>query len=219
MAHNFVETSIQTEGNDKLHTFLCQHEDQLKTVDKIYELLHENDIDYDELMTYKEIDLRDTLHEIGAKKIVISRMYNLLRTIKTSVIYTQENTVSTKVVQVLVSTEEQSALSNIDKKSAKISELVNHITNAVNNLNENNIKNKNIIETNFRQIVQNVNERKKELILELDNAMNAKKEILLKQKNELTMYQNELNECNNISQKMIKDISLDSQKKKNENIN
>eukprot|EP01084_Bolivina_argentea_P120554 213712_1 len=44
--------------------------------------------------------------------------------------------------------------------------------------------------------------------------MNAKKEILLKQKNELTMYQNELNECNNISQKMIKDISLDSQKRK-----
>eukprot|EP01084_Bolivina_argentea_P308213 532870_1 len=205
MAHNFVETSVQTEGSDKLHTFLGQHEDRLKNVDNIYELLHKNDIDYDELMRYEEKDLRDTLHEIGMKKIVIGRIYNLLRTIKNSSIYKEQNTVSTKVVRVLVSAEEQYALSNIDKKIAKISELIQSIKSAMDNLNENNVKNKKIVETNFSQIVENVilcvNARKQELLLELDKTMSVKKEILLKQMNEFMTYQNELNKCSDVSQK------------------
>eukprot|EP01084_Bolivina_argentea_P217541 369301_1 len=215
MATFNVDTSFQTEGSDKLREFLISN-NKLKNVDSIYQKLIVKDIDYDELMQFGETDFRETMNELNIEKIQISRLFNALRIHKESRIYKQENVNLNNIKSqiVILSSEENKALSNMNDKCVQISETVSHITNKVNLLEGNTVKTQNIINQNFDHILKAVNDRRNELLLELNEKTNIEKEKLLREKDKLKLYQNEMNECNEKVQKLLKDSGLNNQNKK-----
>ena len=59
MASGVIQTNHgQQEGGDQIRTILVQNQNKLKkAVDPIYELLYDEDIDYEELKEFGESDL------------------------------------------------------------------------------------------------------------------------------------------------------------------
>eukprot|EP01084_Bolivina_argentea_P221435 375056_1 len=204
---NPTDTSTEEcEGNDKLKEFLVTHVNKLKKVENIYQKLHENEIDYNELMEYNEQDLRDTLNEIEMKKINSGRIINLLRVTHESRIYKEKNNTTIKVI--VLSEEEQNALLSVEKHESKISEVTAVITNKIKTLDVNLKEYHQIINDNFAEIIQKANERKKQLLTDLNQRVNDNKSILLNQIDVFSRFQNELKQFHKQSEKLIHNDSM-----------
>eukprot|EP01084_Bolivina_argentea_P010773 20075_1 len=199
-----LDTSMQAEGSDVLQQFLLKHKNKLKNIEPIYNILHENDIDYGELMDYKESYLVETLNEIGMKKINIGRLINVLRKFECSTIFQEAN----KKTVVVLSNNEDKALTQLNKQSIMVSEFITNIKDEINSLNETYKKCEKQINATFDGMVEAINNRRKQLLKTIKNVTNDKSDKLNKQLNDLNIYKNALNESNIESQKLINDTNI-----------
>eukprot|EP01084_Bolivina_argentea_P064236 117193_1 len=171
MAHNFVQTSIQTEGSSELKDFLLKYDNKLKNVDEIYTKLSSNGVEYSDVMEFTETDFREVMKDINMKKIQISRLFNVLKYCKESQICKEQNIVKPKVIRevirVILSREEEQCFSNIDQKQKQIMDIIKNIKIKLNNCDENNKKNQEIINENFDIIFKVLNQRKNKLLSNL----------------------------------------------------
>eukprot|EP01084_Bolivina_argentea_P011986 22453_1 len=101
---------------DSMHKFLFNHQKQLKkSTDAIYEVLKQNEIEYDELLRYSSIDLRGILEESKLSKLHIGRLINLLRVIPESQIHKE-----TKTNIIILSPKEQEVIKHFSSQKAEI---------------------------------------------------------------------------------------------------
>eukprot|EP01084_Bolivina_argentea_P039186 72440_1 len=118
-------------GCDTLATFLFDHKTILKkSVNPIYNILQDIDIDYHELLRFSTTDVRDILTEYKLTKLHIGRLINLLRTMPQSQIYKESN-------KIILTKEEEIIIESLNTQNISINSEINHINNKLNKLKQN----------------------------------------------------------------------------------
>eukprot|EP01084_Bolivina_argentea_P285396 489400_1 len=210
-----IHTITDEEGIDELKQFLLSNKNKLKNaVDPIYQLLTDEDIDYEELMEYAEVDLRSILTEnanIKLKSTQIGRLINVLRNTAESTIHKQSK--KEKIVIVL-SDQENNALNNIKHKIEQITKHKETVTDTINILNNNKINCKKQIDQQITYMIQMLQKRQKELVIQLDTIVKDKTTKLTKQLINLQNDESKMNECYNKCKAMVENTTLDSSTRK-----
>eukprot|EP01084_Bolivina_argentea_P162193 282289_1 len=203
------DTNNRQENSDMLRDFFNEH-DKLEL--EWYDKLVEQEIDYDELLESSEKDLIKLIeNDCKLPSKAVRRITNAVRKLPASTIYKTMSVTSITVI----STEEDNAMENIKNKTLKIDNMIINIENTMGKLNENSQNTKDIINKNFDEIISNANNRRNKLLKTLENITKLNENKLENQYNILKTKTNELNEWNIEIQEMIKDTSLNKEKRKN----
>eukprot|EP01084_Bolivina_argentea_P062003 113359_1 len=209
MAAGLVVTSTtgEAKGNDELKAFFTLNNKLEMTW---YDTLVEEGIDYSDLVDSAEDDLRDLLKECNLKQKAIIRIINAVRKLPHSTAYKK-----LKETQVsIVSTAEQEATLKIQKESCIVSDKISDVSTIMKTLEQKTKQCEKLIKDSFDNIVQKANKRKEELLQQLKTISETKYNNLLSQQNILKNRVKELDNFYNETQDMIKDTSMDLQKRK-----
>ena len=215
MSRDVQITSVQAEGSDKLREFLFRYQTELKLtksgkLDEAYSKIDDGDVDYDDLISFKENILDRTLTECGLKSALIGRIINVLRREPLSMVYKQEN----EVKVVAISVEEETAINNIQRSTENIKSMINEININKSKLNENVSKCKDKINDNFDSMIKTINNRRDILLSQLEDIQKSTEAKLNESENKLAIQQSQLNECSHNVHSMTTDINMDKMKRK-----
>ena len=185
----------------EIKSFLLEYQTNLGvSLDPIYDTLNTISLDKWELLQLSATDLRSLLDSQSLDNRHIDRLINTLHHIEDSKIYKDQiNTLSPK---------EQIALEEIFNTSNKLQQHIENITISTNELQTNYQSAETKINEKFDALITGINQRRNDLLKQLNDLKQSKSTKLNKQKKELQSYNAKLLYFYNKAQNMTHDTTL-----------
>ena len=204
---------MAAQNEDKLLSFLKENVDTLKlnnsaAIDIFYGKI-KGKIDYNDLITLNESDIRARLKACRLRASSCSRFVKVLRNMEGTQIYKEQQKSSNTI-----SKEDQKAMEIMMQEINKINSILTDINNELNTRTESAQRNRKTILDNFKSIRDKLDEREKYLLSEFETKNEKIIEKLQSEQDKFQQYKDKLDTCYSQNQSLLEDTSIDKGKKK-----